>query len=303
MPPVVIIGGSTASGKSGLALDIAQQRDGVIINADSIQMYGDLPILTAHPSQSDLKQCPHKLYGVLATDEKTDVQKWRTMAILECRKAHKESKLPIIVGGTGFYLKSMIEGLSPIPQTPIEIRDMAEMRLKELGIDAFRTETLEFDPTIEHKIDLDNPMRLMRAWSVYKATGKPLSTWQSLPKEGAPDGFDFTIITLRPDREALYQRCNARFKTMFETGALAEVKDLKTRIENGDAPQDAPVTRAIGYTELSNYIDGRLKQDEVIDIASQATRNYAKRQTTFFKNQFKADIIVQDVAGFDLTII
>lgn len=287
--PVIIVTGPTASGKSTLSLALAEHYNGIIINADSMQIYDALATLTAQPDAAEQARAPHKLYSCLAPQDSIDAEKWRLMAIDEIRHAHQNGKIPIIVGGTGFYIRTLLQGLSPIPAVDPDIRQRGEAHLARVGLPAFYAELLENDPAIDGEIDAQNPRRVMRAWEVFEATGKSLIHWQSIPKSGPPDGMDFIVITVLPDRDWLYNRCNKRFETMLDGGAVDEVRNLQGRIENGTVPPDALITKAIGFPEISGWLAGDLPKDQAIKSAQKATRNYAKRQMTWGRNQTNAD--------------
>ncbi len=288
--PVVIINGPTASGKSALALAIATAHNGVIINADSMQIYDALATLTAQPDTNELARAPHRLYGVLDPSEGLDAEKWRDMATIEIRSAHDAGHVPVIVGGTGFYIKTLMEGLSPIPAVDPDIRARGEEQLAKIGIEAFYEDLVEKDPLIDGKIDAQNPRRVMRAWEVLEATGRSLIHWQSVPKSGPPEGLKFIVISVMPDRDWLYDRCNRRFEIMFDSGAVDEVRDLLAWIDAGKVPEDALITKAIGFPEIIGWVNGETSKETAIESAQQATRNYAKRQMTWARNQLDADI-------------
>ena len=273
-----------------MALQIAEAYNGTIINADSIQLYKDLGILTAQPDMQELGRAPHKLYGIMPPDIRTDAQSWREMAEKLCRQAHQNERLPILVGGTGFYLKAMVEGLSPIPEIPNAIRKQVSAELKSLGTENFAKNLCTADPKITGKIDLKNPMRLMRAAEVLRATGKSIIDWQTLPKSGPPSGLSFYTIFVMPPRDSLYDRCNRRFDKMLEAGALDQVRDFNKKHPHAD---EMPISRAIGYKELSAYLNDDLSLEDAKTEAQAQTRHYAKRQTTWFKNQMVADEIVE----------
>lgn len=274
---VLIIGGPTASGKSGLALAVAVARGGTVINADSLQVYDALPILTAQPSAEDKASAPHKLYGVLSPDNACSAAKWRDMALAEIRAA----ETPIIAGGTGFYISTLLNGLSPIPEIPAHFRDAAIALQKDIGTEALHQKLKERDPETAAKLDPFNTQRNVRAWEVLEATGKGLSAWQSAPKEAPPADLNFIVVTLLPPREALYKNCDARFEQMIKQGALDEVRDFDG------------VSIALGFTELRAYLRKQISLDDAITKAQQATRNYAKRQTTWFRNQIEADLTLE----------
>ncbi|MGM0422669.1 MAG: tRNA (adenosine(37)-N6)-dimethylallyltransferase MiaA [Pseudomonadota bacterium] len=285
--PVIIIGGPTASGKSGLGLAFARQYDGVIINADSIQLYNALPTLTAHPAAVEQAQAPHRLYGVLDPDQQADARQWRDWALAEIDRAQQQNKLPIIVGGSGFYIKALLEGLSPIPDIPDDQRRAVIKSCEQLGFEQFYAESCARDPKIAGLTDPQNPQRVMRAREVFEATGKSLLDWQKIPKSGPPAHLRFYTLTVLPPRDVLYERCNTRFEQMFDNGALEETAALNAQIKAGTYAADAPVTKAIGFSEITKYLNDETSRAAAIASAAQATRNYAKRQSTWFRNQIK----------------
>lgn len=273
MQKVYIIAGPTASGKSALALEIAQNEPSVIINADSMQVYRDFPILTAQPSTAEQQAVPHKLYGFLKIEEKCDAARWAELAAKEIEAAWAQKKLPILVGGTGLYFKTLIQGIAPVPEIPREIRERAAALLEETGHAAFHAELIKKDPDSAH-LKVGDTQRILRAYEVLEATGKPLKYWHQQPtRKFLEADYDSKIII--PDRKELYARCDARFKQMMENGALEEVKKYPLHIS----------IKIIGVPELQAFLRGEITKEEAIEKASQATRNYAKRQYTWFKNQ------------------
>lgn len=285
----VIVAGPTASGKSGLALELALRLNGIIINADSMQVYDALPVLTAQPDAAARKQTPHKLYGVLPPDDMCSAARWRQMALMEIRAAQQAGFLPIIVGGTGFYIAALVEGLSPIPEVPANIRD-GLMRLKDdIGTAGLYALLQERDPETANRIDRHNPQRIVRALEVLAHTGKPLSAWQDAPREGIPADISFSTLCLIPPRETLYARCDKRLEEMIKGNVWDEVAAFMEH-----APETSPLTKAVGYAELSAGIRGDVTRAAALEAAAQATRNYAKRQTTWFRNQTAADLMIED---------
>ena len=274
MNEIYIIAGPTASGKSAHALEIAQKQPAVIINADSMQVYRDFPILTAQPSQEEQQQVPHKLYGFLGVDEKCDAASWATLAATEIKSAWAKNQLPILVGGTGLYLKTLIQGIAPIPNIPDQARKNAASLLAELGHDAFYAQLLEKDPTSAH-LKIGDTQRILRAYEVIEATGKPLSYWYAQPTRQFFDAATFKGEIILPERAELYARCDKRFHQMIEKGAIAEVQKH---------PLDLSI-KIIGVPELQSFLRGEISKEKAIEKASQATRNYAKRQYTWFRNQ------------------
>jgi len=288
--PVLAIGGPTASGKSGLAIEIAKELNGVVINYDSIQLYAGLPILTAQPNNEDLILVPHRLYSVLEPEAESSAAFWRSKALEEIAKAHSENKLPILVGGSGFYLKSIIEGLSPIPDVPKDIRLALSKKLEEIGIDNFYKEFKNLDNVMAEKLDPCNSQRITRAWEVLEFTGKSLSSWQKEPLIKAPMDIFFKTLIIIPDREKLYKRCNSRFEEMVSNGAIDEAEEF--RVLHGNI--DIPLNKALGYKILCDYIDKKISREDAMLKSQATTRNYAKRQVTWFKNQVSADFLTNN---------
>lgn len=282
---VHVIGGPTASGKSAHALALAKELDGVVINADSLQLYNGLPILTAQPSAEDKAQAPHLLYGITPPDITLTAMDWRKMALAAIEKCVEDGKTPIIVGGTGFYLKTLMEGLSPIPEIPNEVRILSEDLMDKLGIEQFFEELKTLDPVLCEKIDRHNRRRLVRAYEVIAHTGKPMSYWQSFPPVGAPDQYDFQVKVIQPERDTLYDRCNARFDIMIEQGVVEEVREFDDLIMAGKIPFDCALTHALGFQPLQQHVRGEMDLETAIVLSKNETRHYAKRQTTWFKNQ------------------
>ncbi len=285
---VLVIGGPTASGKSGLALAVAEARAGTVINADSMQVYDALPLLTAQPSADDTAKAPHRLYATLPPDEVCSAARWAEMAIAEIRAAQTNKSLPIIAGGTGFYIKTLLEGISPIPDVPESFRQEAITLQKKLGNPAFHAALAKRDPETAAKLDPLNTQRLVRAWEVLAATGKSLAAWQAAPRVKPPADLAFFTVTLLPPRETLYAACNGRFERMLDMGALEEAKEFMAREADGIA-----LSKALGYPELKAYIAGKATREEAIRLAQQSTRNYAKRQMTWFRHQIRADMVLE----------
>ena len=284
---VHIIAGPTASGKSARALTLAKEIGGVIINADSLQIYNGLSILTATPSVDEMKDVPHLLYGVLPPQEILSAIDWRKMALCEIDVALGSGYVPIIVGGTGFYIKTLMTGLSPIPDIPNEVRVLADDLMDSIGIDAFFLQLKKIDPVIAEKIDPQNRQRLVRAYEVFAHTGKPMSYWQSLPPVDVRNDLNFKTEIIMPDRDVLYARCNDRFDAMIDGGAVQQVRDFDDKILAGKVPFDCALTHALGFEYLQAHVRGEMDIDTAITLAKNETRHYAKRQVTWFKNQLQ----------------
>jgi tRNA dimethylallyltransferase len=281
---VVVIGGPTASGKSGLALAVAEALDGTVINADSMQLYAELDVITARPPAEDLARAPHRLYGVLPVAERGSAARWRDLALAEIAEAKAAGRLPVVVGGTGLYLRALMQGLSDVPAIPDGVRAAAHARLAEQGGEAFRAALIARDPD-SVKLNPGDTTRLTRAWEVLEATGHPLSHWQSQTAQGAPEDLRFTILFLDPPRADLYALCDRRFVLMMEQGGLEEVRRLDELVQARDLPADLPALKALGVPELRRHLRGEIGMADAVALAQQSTRRYAKRQVTWFRHQ------------------
>ena len=286
--PVLVIAGPTASGKSALAARLAREHDGTVINADSMQVYRDLPILTAQPSAAAKAAAPHRLYGFLALDDVCSADRWATLARQEIDAAHEAGKLPILCGGTGLYLRALMQGFSPIPDVPPDVRQAARDLLDQIGSAALRERLAAGDPASAARLHANDRQRIVRAWEVLQATGRPISDWQTLPPV-APGDLTFLTFVPLPERTALYRACDARFLAMLAEGALQEVQQALVRYPDLYRPDRAPPeggAKALGFWGLARHArEGSAVSEETIAAAQQQTRNYAKRQGTWFRNQ------------------
>ena len=272
---VIIIAGATGSGKSALALEMAKEqvRGGVIINADSMQVYQDLALLTARPSREDMDKVPHKLYGFLSGEERFSAAAWAAMAAEEIKTAFAKGLVPIVVGGTGLYISALVDGLAPVPDVPLEIRQ--KVRAMDIGEARARLSKVDKDFAFTDK------HRVLRALEVYLATGRTHTSWQQEPRQKLIDAV-FEKRYLEPDRVELYEHLNQRFLDMLKGGAVDEVRALLSK----KYPDDAPVMKALGVPEIKQFLHGELSKEDMILRAQQSTRNYAKRQITWFRHQF-----------------
>ena len=276
---ILIIAGPTASGKSALALSIAQKRGGVIINADSQQVYKELPILTARPTATEEAQVPHRLYGFLSINEPCSAGKWLKMVQMEIDWALAQNKLPIIVGGTGLYLKALLQGIAEIPEIAPEIRIQAINDYDVMGKDAFAGRLQVVDPEFFERLKVYDRQRLIRAYEVWLGSSKSLSWWHKQKQNPPYPAESFQIQKVEIAREELYRRCDMRFLHMVEQGAMEEVRQLQ---DIGLTVQGSAI---IGVRELSAYLRNEIPLDLAIKTAQKATRNYAKRQLTWFRTQ------------------
>lgn len=283
---IYIVAGPTASGKSARALQLAQEKDGVIINCDSLQIYDALPVLTAQPDAQDRTEAPHKLYAHLHPNEVCSAGNYRELVLPIIQETLAEGRTPIICGGTGLYIKAMTDGLSPMPDIPEEVRAEVVARYNEVGAENFHAELKSRDPIMADRFHVNHKARIIRAMEVLEATGKSLSEWQKLDREGPPDHWNFEIEIIMPERSVLYERCNTRFEAMInDGGALDEVAAFTARLENGEIDDGVPITKALGFKQLRAYLNGELPKDEAIMLSQGETRRYAKRQSTWFRNQ------------------
>ncbi|HEX3525269.1 MAG TPA: tRNA (adenosine(37)-N6)-dimethylallyltransferase MiaA [Stellaceae bacterium] len=285
-PPVLVIAGPTASGKSAVALELADLSGGTIINADSLQIYQDLRILTAQPDQAAQTRIPHRLYGFLDAAERGSAARWRTLALDAIAEATNAGRLPILVGGTGLYLRAIEEGLAPVPDIPAEIRQEAIELHWALGGNAFREKLARLDPVAAQRLFPGDKQRLVRAFEVVRATGVTIGTWHQQAK--FEPAYRFGTILLAPPREGLYSACNARLIQLIEAGALAEVEALATRCLD----PSLPAMKAVGLAELLSYLRGDIPFDTAVAAAQRATRRYAKRQMTWFCHQMTPDLVL-----------
>ncbi|CAN5209023.1 tRNA (adenosine(37)-N6)-dimethylallyltransferase MiaA [soil metagenome] len=279
-PLITLIAGPTASGKSRLALDRAVRTGAVIVNADSQQVYADLRILTARPSVDDEAAADHRLYGVADAAQAWSVGVW-SRAILPLLETLRAERRPVlIVGGTGLYFTALTKGLAQIPDVPIAVRDEAVALYDAEGEAAFRLRLMTFDPPAEASIAPGDRQRLTRAYAVAMATDQSLSDWQAETTPMLEPGT-YERLAIEPDRTTLYATCDARVEAMMAAGALDEVEALMTR---GLSPA-LPAMKAVGVRELSAFLAGSTTREAALDAMRQATRNYAKRQLTWFRNQ------------------
>ena len=266
-------------------MELAREHHGVIINCDSLQIYDGLPLLTAQPSDKDKEEIPHRLYAALHPNEVCSAGNWRELAEPVIHEVINEGKTPIICGGTGLYIKAMIDGLSPMPDIPDEVREAVVAKYEEIGAEKFYAELKARDPIMAERFHVNHKARIIRAMEVLEATGKSLAEWQELPRIAPPENWDFQIHKIIPEREILYARCHERFDWMMDNGALDEAAGFDKRIQNGEINDGVPLCKALGFKPLRAYLNGETSLEDAITQSKQDTRHYAKRQTTWFNNQ------------------
>lgn len=278
---MALIAGPTAAGKSALALALAERQNGVVVNADSAQVYRDLRILSARPSEAEEARAPHLLYGYRDGAQPCSAAEWAGDAKAVIREAHRESRLPILVGGTGLYLRTLLEGIAPVPDIDPEIR--RDVRALAVA-DAFAALERE-DAAAALRLRPSDTTRVARALEVVRSTGRPLLDWQGEKIGGIGGEVRLLPLILLPPRDWLYERCNRRFEQMFGPAAFAEVEALLAR----RLDPSLPVMRAIGVREVAGFLREELGRQEAIAAGQTATRHYAKRQYTWFSRQPPAD--------------
>jgi len=281
---VAVIAGPTASGKSALALDLAETQGGVVINADAMQCYRDLRILTARPTVADEARAPHRLFGTVPGNDRVTAVAWRAAALAAVDVALAAGRLPILVGGSGLYLKALMEGLPAMPAVPDAVRASVAARMAAEGPATLHAWLAGHDPRTAARLAPGDSQRIARAVEVLEATGRPQSDWLAAATPQPPEGLRFVVTLLDPPRDALYAACDRRFGAMLDAGALDEVRALLAlNLDPG-----LPVMKVIGVPELGAVLRGTLSLDAAADRACRMTRNYAKRQTTWFRHQLTA---------------
>jgi tRNA dimethylallyltransferase len=274
-----LIGGPTGSGKSALALRLAREHGGEIVNADSMQVYRDLRALTARPTEAEEAQAPHHLFGVVDAAETWSVGRWLAAVKVVLAAIAARGRPAIVVGGTGLYFRVLTQGLADIPTIPAEARAESHAMLARVGEVEFRERLTAVDPAAVQRIAAGDGQRLTRAWEVYVATGRSLSSWHA--ETAPPDETSWRRLVLDPERATLNERLDARLTRMVEAGALDEVARLVSR----DLPSAAPAMKALGVSPFAAHLRGELTLDDAIAQAQRDTRRYAKRQATWFRHQ------------------
>lgn len=279
---MALIAGPTASGKSDLAARLGRAlmesgRPAAVINADSAQVYRDLRVLSARPSEEEMAGVPHRLFGAWDGTEACSAPDWALRAKVEIAELHARGGVPILVGGTGLYLRTLIDGIAPVPPIDPEVRDA----VRAMPVSEAHAQLATLDPERAAQLAPADRARVARALEVVRSTGRALTHWQTLREDGIGEDIALHPLVLLPDRAWLYERCDRRFEGMIESGAVEEVEALLAR---GLDPA-LPVMRAIGVREIAAWLAGELSRDEAIASGQQATRNYAKRQYTWFRRQ------------------
>ncbi|NOJ47517.1 tRNA (adenosine(37)-N6)-dimethylallyltransferase MiaA [Bradyrhizobium archetypum] len=277
----VLIAGPTASGKSALALELAQKTGGIVINTDSMQVYRDLRIITARPTVEEEARVPHRLYGHVDASINFSAGAWVADAEKVLAEARAAKRLVVFIGGSGLYFKALTRGLSAVPPIPAEVREAVRARLERDGVEALHAELARRDPVSAERLKPRDRTRIARALEVVEATGRTLPSWH---REGLPPLLppgEFSALFLAPDRDQLYARIDARFDAMLAAGALEEVAALAAR----KLDPLLPAMKAHGVPALIRHLRGEITRDQAAEIGRADTRHYAKRQFTWFRHQ------------------
>lgn len=291
-PKLALIAGPTASGKSTLAMALAERAGGVVINADSAQVYRDLRTLSARPSAADEAHVPHRLFGHIDASEGYSAARWAEDAKAEIAAAQAVARLPILVGGTGLYLLTLLSGIAPVPEIAPAIR----AAVRAMPVSEAHAALCRDDPEAAARLNPADTTRIARALEVVRSTGRRLRDWQAERVGGIAGAVTLAPLVLLPDRDWLMARCDQRLVTMFDGGAVDEVRALLNR---ADVPTAAPVRHAIGVREIAGWLSGDWSRDEALARAQLATRHYAKRQYTWFRNQPPPDWLRHDGRDLD----
>ena len=288
--PVIVIAGPTASGKSQLAIDLALEFNGIIVNADASQIYKNIPVIAASPSEEDKNIVEHRLYEYVDNCVHRNVVSWLNDAVVEIKNIWSEGKVPVVVGGGGLYIDNLINGTTPIPEISVEIRNRVMSFLEEEGVGALYERLQAEDLKAAEMLNPKDTTRVRRAYEIFLQTGISIADWYQKPMNKKLPEAEFFVIKLLPSKSGLDERCDLRFDKMIESGAIEEVKTLASK----NLSKDMPSMRAQGVPEILAYLSGAMTLSDAVELAKIHTRQYAKRQITWFKNKLNADVSIDN---------
>jgi len=295
MKKAIIICGPTASGKSDFAHSLAKKYKGEIVNIDSRQIYKRIPIITASPAMDLQKELPYHLYNFLGVDQEFSVVKYIKLAATKIKEISTKGNIPIIVGGTGLYINALLFGYNEIPSISSDIREYVRKLYTKIGAVDFFDSLKILDPLSASKLNPNDTQRILRAFEVFKQTGKSIVSFQENQNVIPMPEFNFKIIFLYPERNFLYRICNERLEKMFNNGAIEEVFEIKKDLtnESGNRRKFPGIKKALGIEEIISYLDNEISLAKAIELTQNKTRQYAKRQITWFKNQITDKIVLE----------
>jgi tRNA dimethylallyltransferase len=284
---MICLAGPTASGKSGLAVAIAQQSNGAIINADSMQVYAGIPIISAAPDETEQNGVPHYLFGQIDPAQRYSQADWLKAATDAVASIRANGQIPILVGGTGFYFKAATEGIVPMPDISSDVKVQAQAMLNEAGNQGLHARLAEIDPDLAARLEPGDSQRVLRGMEIWLASHIPLSKWQKGVAKGRLLGRPLSVY-LRPPRDMLYRKINSRFEQMVEYGAIDEISALHAR----KLDETLPAMKAVGLRPILDMLKNIINKEKAIELAQRDSRRYAKRQFTWFDHQYNADVVI-----------
>ena len=284
---MICLAGPTASGKSGLAVAIAQQCNGAIINADSMQVYAGIPIISAAPDETEQNGVPHYLFGQIDPAQRYSQADWLKAATDTVASIRANGQIPILVGGTGFYFKAATEGIVPMPDISSDVKVQAQAMLNEAGNQGLHARLAEIDPDLAARLEPGDSQRVLRGMEIWLASHIPLSKWQKGVAKGRLLGRPLSVY-LRPPRDVLYRKINSRFEQMVEHGAIDEISALHAR----KLDETLPAMKAVGVRPILDMLKNIIIKEKAIELAQRDSRRYAKRQFTWFDHQYNADVVI-----------
>jgi tRNA dimethylallyltransferase len=284
---MICLAGPTASGKSGLAVAIAQQCNGAIINADSMQVYAGIPIISAAPDETEQNGVPHYLFGQIDPAQRYSQADWLKAATDAVASIRANGQIPILVGGTGFYFKAATEGIVPMPDISSDVKVQAQAMLNEAGNQGLHARLAEIDPDLAARLEPGDSQRVLRGMEIWLASHIPLSKWQKGVAKGRLLGRPLSVY-LRPPRDMLYRKINSRFEQMVEHGAIDEISALHAR----KLDETLPAMKAVGVRPILDMLKNIINKEKAIELAQRDSRRYAKRQFTWFDHQYNADVVI-----------